>query len=102
MYKRQAVANAEVVVENDSGVAGLAGRVGTRLSKLGYRVGTPVTGTASSHSEIVDQSDGQAKALARGLEADLQVKLGEPKAEKKQGLARVILRMGSDSAGVAD
>lgn len=97
-----AVANAEVVVENDSGVAGLAGRVGTRLSKLGYRVGTPVTGTASSHSEIVDQSDGQAKALARGLEADLQVKLGEPKAGQKQGPGRVILRIGSDSGGVAD
>ncbi len=39
-----ALANTEIVVENNAGAAGVAGMLGTVLSRLGYRVGTPAGG----------------------------------------------------------
>lgn len=93
-----AMANTEVVVENDANVAGLAGRVGADLDKLGYRVGAPITGSLQSHSGVVDQTGGEGKALVRGLEADLHVKLGETQAAAGSDPARITLKIGSDFA----
>ena len=94
-----AMSNTEVVVENDAGVAGLAGRVGTELDKLGYRVGIPITGTVATHSGVVDQAGGAGKALVRGLEADLHLKLSEVQSAATSDPARITLKIGSDAAG---
>lgn len=96
-----AMANTEVVVENDAGVAGLAGQVSTELDKLGYRVGTPITGTVAPHSQLVDQAGGAGTVLARGLEADLHMKLGAPQPAGNSDPARITLKVGSDYASAA-
>ena len=93
-----AMANTEVVVENDAGVAGLAGQVSTQLDKLGYRVGTPTTGTVAAGSRLVDQAGGAGTALARGLEADLHLNLGQPQTAENSDPARITLKIGSNYA----
>ena len=93
-----AMANTEVVVENDAGVAGLAGQVSTQLDKLGYRVGTPITGTVTASSRLVDQAGGAGTTLARGLEADLSIKLGQLQPAESSDPARVTLKIGKDYA----
>ncbi len=96
-----AMANTEIVVENDTGAAGVAGRVGEVLAKLGYRVGSPTTGTAQTRSRVVDRTGGgQGKALIQQLQADLKVQLDQVTSEKGSG--SITLAIGSEDAGLAD
>jgi len=95
-----AMANTEIVVENDTGVAGVAGRLSDALSRLGYRVGTPITGTGSAGSKVVDRTGGESKELIAQLASDLGLHLDEVVPEKGSG--GIILAIGSDDVGVAD
>ncbi len=97
-----AMANTEIVVQNDTGVAGVAGQVSESLARMGYRVGSPVTGPVRPQSRVLDRTGGDSQALVRQLEADLRVRLGEAQVEKGTDPASVVLEIGSDDAGLAN
>lgn len=95
-----AMVNTEIVVENDTGVAGIAGRLGGALARLGYRVGAPSTGPGRSASQVVDRTGGEGKTLMRQLETDLRVHLDQVVPEK--GTGGITLAVGSDDVALAD
>ena len=97
-----AMANTEIVVENDTGVAGTAGRLGTALAKLGYRIGIPTTGTTRTSSQIVDGTGGNGEAIVRQLQADLKVQLPETQADGSAADGKITIQLGSDDADLAD
>lgn len=93
----EAMANTLIVVENDAGVNGLAGQVSAELTKLGYRVGTPISGEISPSSTLVDMTGADSGGvIERGIEADLGIQLERIEGERDAGLARVVLKLGQD------
>ena len=98
------MAGTEVVVENDTGVAGVAGRVSDVLAALGYRVGTPTTGATRGSPQVVDRTGGDPAMLIGALEGDLHVKLGDGDIQAGGGAASggITLEVGSDDASLAD
>ncbi|MGH2459847.1 MAG: LCP family protein, partial [Chloroflexota bacterium] len=68
-----AMASTTVIVENDSGSAGLATRVSTGLVALGYQVDVR-DGSLRETTDIVDHTGGHAGPLIAQLEQDLQLR----------------------------
>ena len=97
-----AMANTEIVIENDTGVPGTAGRLGTALAKLGYNIGTPTTGTARINSDILDGTGGDGDALARQLQADLKVQLPVAQTDESADSGKIVIQLGSDNLALAD
>jgi len=97
-----AMASTEIVVENDTGVPGAGGRLGTALARLGYRVGTPTTGTAKVSSRVVDGTGGDGQVIVRQLQAGLKVQLPEAQAGEAVATGKITLQLGSDDVGLAD
>ena len=95
-----AMASTEIVVENSTGVAGVAGRVSDALAALGYHVGPPTTGPTRSTSQAVDRTGGESNALLSQLEADLGVHWSQVATEKGQG--GITLQIGCEDAGLAN
>jgi LCP family protein required for cell wall assembly len=96
-----AMANTQVVIENDTGVAGAGGRLGTALAKMGYRVGTPTTGPTQASSRLVDGTDGDGAPLLRQLQTDLGVQVSTAPAQGAAGAGKITLQLGSDDARLA-
>ena len=96
-----AMANTEIIVENDTGVPGAGGRLGTALAKLGYRIGTPTTGTARTGSRVVDGTGGDGQAIVRQLQADLKVQLLEAQSEGPAATGKITIQLGSDDVSLA-
>jgi len=95
-----AMMNTEVAVENRTGVAGVASRLGDALSKLGYRVGTPTTGTVRPDSQALDRTDGNGRLLIDQLERDLGIHWSQVTTEKSSK-GGILLQIGSDDAALA-
>lgn len=94
-----AMASTPIVVENDSDVAGLATRVSAVLARLGYNVGTPISGSALGRSQIEDRTGGKATVLIQHLTRDLglgDLEVSDPAASQADG--EVVLRLGADAA----
>jgi LCP family protein required for cell wall assembly len=95
-----AMVNTEIVVQNNTGVAGVATRFSDDLVKLGYRVGPLASGPAQTRTRVVDRTGGTCGALISGLEADLRAHLDQVLSEKATG--GITLEIGSDYAGLAN
>jgi LCP family protein required for cell wall assembly len=94
-----AMASTTVVVENDSDVAGLAARVSAALARLGYIVGTPISGSALVRSQVEDRTGGKATVLIQRLTKDLglgDLEVSDPAADSADG--EVVVRLGADAA----
>ncbi len=104
LWKQPAVgvgmATTTILVENDSGVAGLAGRVSAELIGLGYQVADPVTGTYRAHTQLLDRTGGQVKPLVVQLSKDLgldALTVADPPAD---GSNELVLQLGADAANL--
>lgn len=97
-----AMANTQVVVENDSGQDGLAGHVTQVLAALGYNVGPPVTGEVQAESSLVDQTGGQTAALQGLLKKDLGIQLQQPPDATQSGNDQVVLKIGTNDVSLAN
>lgn len=100
-----AMAATNVVVENDSGLPGLAGQVSEDLVNLGYDVGEPITGTERAQSRLVDRTNGQATLVAKQLQKDLGMDLSvmaDPNVSDTAGSGpnELVLQLGSDAIGL--
>ncbi len=95
-----AMVSTEIVVENSTGVAGEADRLSDALARMGYRVGIPTTGPASSSSRVVDRTGGEGDALISQLETDLRIHWSRVTPEKGQG--GITLQIGSHDADLAN
>jgi len=96
-----AMASTTIIVENDTGVAGVAGRVSDALIKLGYQVGEPTTGERREHSQLDDQTGGKAGPLAQRLEADLGIDgldVVDPPPDGSND--KVVVHLGTDLANI--
>lgn len=95
-----AMAGTQTVVENCSGVTGLAARVSQRLADLGYQVGTPSTGAVRGRSTIVSGDDRLGHVLARAMGSDLGISLDEERTQSERPI--VTLRIGTDGANLTN
>ena len=95
-----ALATTQVIVENDSGILGLATRVGHDLAALGYRIGPPRDGTLRPTTQLVDRTGGAATPLARQLGTDLGLGILDVSTEEISS-DELILQLGEDAARVS-
>ena len=100
-----AIAATNVVVENDTGVPGVAGHVADDLMQLGYNVGVPITGPLQRQSQFVDQTDGTATLVAKQLDHDLGLDLAMTAAPNVSdttdaGSNQLVLELGSDDVAL--
>ena len=96
-----AMANTEVVVENDTGQAAVATRLSAALQKLGYRVGEPASGPVRTSSQVVVGAGDEGAILVRQLEADLHVDLQQAPDHAPGGQDKITLQVGSNDARLA-
>jgi LCP family protein required for cell wall assembly len=101
-----AMASTTVVVENDTGVPGVAGQVGDALASLGYQVGTPVVGPTRTQSLLVDPTATADAAFIHQLgqdlgRPDLAVATASPSEASAPVPAKtVVLHLGSDDVAL--
>ncbi|HEX9016131.1 MAG TPA: LCP family protein, partial [Chloroflexota bacterium] len=95
-----AMANTQIVVENDTGVAGVATKLGAVLSRMGYQIGTPTSGAVRRGSRVLDGTGGDSAALVKQLESDL--KFSPAEASEDTGKAVITIQLGSDDIALAD
>jgi hypothetical protein len=97
-----AMAGTTVIVENDTGVAGVAGKVSTALEKLGYQVGDPTTGPVQPRSQLVDRTaNGAGAVLGKSLQSDLGISFDVSAEPAVNGPSAVVLHLGSADADLA-
>jgi len=96
-----AMASTTIVVENDTGVPGVAGRVSDSLIKLGYQVGDPISGPRRDHSQLVDQSAGKATLLIKQLQGDLGLKSLVVSSAPPTDAGGLVLELGADAADLS-
>lgn len=97
-----AMARTEIVVENDTGIAGVGGKVSDVLARMGYRVGTATTGTTRTTSRVVDRTGGDLKDFAGQVASALGGKLEVAMADKPAESGGILLQVGSADAGLAN
>lgn len=97
-----AMADTDIVVVNNTGTSGLAGRLTTALAQLGYRVGEPQNGTKTSESRVVDRTGGKGELLVEQLERDLGITFREISEGPAANPPELIIELGASDAGVAD
>lgn len=97
-----AMANTTIVVENDTGVTGLAGRVSDALLRLGYQVGDPVSGSPRAQSQVVDSTGGKAAPLVQAIGQNLGLaNLASVAATAADGPSnQIVLELGADAANL--
>ena len=96
-----AMASTTIVVENDTGVSGVAGRVSEALINMGYEVADPISGPVRDHSQLVDHSGGHSSALIRQLEKDVGVgDLTVTDSPSADGTSELVLQLGVDQANL--
>ena len=66
-----AVGSTKIVVENDTGVPGVAGQLSSVLASEGYQVGDPTTGPVRSTTTLLDRSASGVPLVTNQLEKDL-------------------------------
>ncbi|MGH2458556.1 MAG: LCP family protein [Chloroflexota bacterium] len=95
-----AMASTTIVVENDTGVSGVAGRVSDALIGMGYNVADPISGPVRDQTQIVDHTAGSS-ALISQLEKDVGVGgatvSSSPSAD---GTSELVLQLGVDQANL--
>jgi LCP family protein required for cell wall assembly len=94
-----ALASTRVIIENDSGVGGLATRTGDDLARLGYRIGPPIAGVLRPRTQLVDRTGGSATPLVRQLSTDLGLGSLDVTAEATSP-GELILQLGEDAVNV--
>jgi len=94
------MANDQIVVENDTGVAGVAGDLTTLLADMGYNVGSPTTGTLRTESDVVDQTGGQANLLLTQLNDDLKKTLVVATDTSAAPTGQLTIQLGSDDVSL--
>jgi len=95
-----ATAATTVVVENDTGLPGVASRITDDLIRLGYNVGAPTSGTVRVQSRLLGQSGAATSLVAQQLEKDLglaQLDVADPPESDSNTL---ILQLGTDEANL--
>ncbi|HUX85946.1 MAG TPA: LCP family protein [Chloroflexota bacterium] len=90
------MANETIVVENDTGVPGMAGSLTTFLADLGYNVGSPTTGTLRPESDVLDQTGGQANLLLAQLNDDLKKTLVVTADTSAPSINQLTLQLGAN------
>jgi hypothetical protein len=96
-----AMANTTIVVENATGTPGVATRVSETLSKLGYRVGDPVSGSAQPHTDVLDHTNGKSDRLIRQLAGDLKLSNLAVNGDAADTGDYLVLELGTDESGFA-
>jgi len=98
-----AMASTTILVENDTGVTGVAGQVSDALIKLGYQVGDPISGPYRAQTQLADRSGGKAGPLVDRLSKDLGlVGLSAVDAVPADGPTNVlVLELGADEVGLS-
>jgi LCP family protein required for cell wall assembly len=94
-----AMAATPIIVENDSGIPGLAGRTGDDLARLGYRVGTPRTGVTRARSQILVGTNSTVNPLDLQLGSILGLGTLEVVTETS-ATDELVLQLGEDAANV--
>ena len=92
------MASTTIIVENDTGVAGVAGRVSDALAAMGYHVGDPITGSVQDHTDLVDHTGGQANAVIKQLTGDLGIGQLDVTNGAQDGSGLLVLQLGTDEA----
>lgn len=92
-----AIANTDLVVQNDTGIPGLAGNLSDQLMQLGYNVGPPVTGPVLDKTQFVDRTGGKAAPVAKQLEKDLGIDVQMQSGQSSAGAPdELVLELGKD------
>lgn len=106
------MASTTVIVENDSGAAGLATRLSEDLMGLGYQVDVR-TGSPRATTDIVDKTGGQAGAMIAQLQQDLMlqnVEVVSPSSNNSSGTvsltttdnpSELVIQLGADEASLS-
>lgn len=97
-----AMANTRLVIINGTGESGVATRLSETLTKMGYRVGEPVTGEKSRQSRLVDRTGGRAKPLVEKLVRDLGLSFIEVAQTEEDEADELVLELGFDDIGLAN
>ncbi len=95
-----ALAATTIVVQNDSGVAGLAARVGDYLSSLGYQVGDPTTGPILENSQILVGAAEASSPLVHQLAANLGLADLTTEQTSNAAAKTLVLELGQDAASL--
>ncbi|HLZ10377.1 MAG TPA: LCP family protein, partial [Chloroflexota bacterium] len=94
-----ALSTTRVIVENDSGIGGLATSVGDDLARLGYRVDPPRDGMLRARTNLVDGTGGSANPLFAQLSTDLGLGTLDVSVEDPAS-GDLIVQLGEDAANV--
>jgi LCP family protein required for cell wall assembly len=101
----EAMGTTTIVVENDTNVNGLAGRVSAALAAMGYQVGTPISGPLNAQTRVVDETGGSAaQPLIHQVEADLglpSLPVNPPPTAGDPASPQIVLQLGQDEADLA-
>jgi len=92
-----AIASTTIIVENDTGVAGVAGQVSDELAALGYHVGDPITGTIQNHTDVVDHTGGQSGTVLKQLSNDLGLGPLDLTSAPSDTSGYLVLQLGTDA-----
>lgn len=96
------MASTTIVVENDTGVSGVAGKVSDALIRMGYDVADPISGPVRENSQLVDHTGGKSSALISQLEKDVGVgDLTVSDSPSADGTSELVLQLGADQANLA-
>jgi LCP family protein required for cell wall assembly len=91
-----AIGSTKVVVENDTGVPGVAGQLSTVLASEGYQMGEPTTGSLRTTTTILDRSANGVPLVTKQLQKDLgfdnMTASGEPQSDGDY----VVVQLGHD------
>jgi LCP family protein required for cell wall assembly len=93
-----AMSNTSIVVENDTGTPGVAGRVTEALRQMGYQVEDPTTGSTRATTEIVDQSDGKGTPAIQLLESDLALDNVAITEGTPNDAGQIVVELGADQS----
>ena len=96
-----AMANTRITVVNCTGEPGAATQLSGVLAKLGYRVGSPVTGETRAKSRLLDGTQGEARPLAEQLTRDLGLQVLEVAEGPGLRSDEVVLELGTNDVGLA-
>jgi hypothetical protein len=98
-----AMAQTQIIVENDTGVPGAATRAATVLEALGYRVGTPTSGVTRQQSGLIDRSSSHAgPTLAHEIASDLHLREIDVTTGTIGDIDEVVLQLGSNDESAGD
>lgn len=95
-----AIGNTQIVVENDTGVPGVAGQLTTVLASEGYDVAAPTTGAERPTTEILDRSAKGQPLVVDQLKKDLGFANITVSTEPQDSGDYIVVQLGREDVGI--